>query len=172
MGFRSQRWSPYVVGLCLGILSWVTIYFMDERLGASTSFVRLSGLLIGLFNPDFVQRNAYYAKYLVGSPVFEWQFALLVGVLCGSCLSVRLSASHRIEWVPALWRQRFGPSKLKRLAGAFVGGILLALGARMAGGCTSGHGISGGLQLALSGWVFMGTLFAVGIPAALLIYRR
>jgi uncharacterized membrane protein YedE/YeeE len=50
--------------------------------------------------------------------------------------------------------------------------MILIVGARMAGGCTSGHGISGGLQLAVSSWVFFLSMFASGVLAAMLLYRR
>jgi uncharacterized membrane protein YedE/YeeE len=45
-------------------------------------------------------------------------------------------------------------------------------GARLAGGCTSGHGISGSLQLALSGWVFFASVFVSGILTALLLFGK
>ena len=44
-------------------------------------------------------------------------------------------------------------------------------GARLANGCTSGNGISGGLQLALSGWVFLVVMFPAGILTAFLLFR-
>jgi hypothetical protein len=56
--------------------------------------------------------------------------------------------------------------------GAFAGGVILMFGARLAGGCTSGHGISGSLQLALSGWAFFASVFLSGILTAFLIFGR
>jgi uncharacterized membrane protein YedE/YeeE len=55
---------------------------------------------------------------------------------------------------------------------AFLGGVIIMYGARMAGGCTSGHGISGSLQLAVSSWVFFLTMFAFGIGTALILFRK
>ena len=74
--------------------------------------------------------------------------------------------------VPRLWAERFGSTPAKRFAGAFFGGILLMIGARLAGGCTSGHGISGALQLAVSSWIFLITIFVSGIAAAVVLYGR
>ena len=54
---------------------------------------------------------------------------------------------------------------------AFVGGIIILYGARLAGGCTSGHGISGTLQLAVSSWVFFISMFGTGIATAALMFR-
>jgi len=42
----------------------------------------------------------------------------------------------------------------------------------MAGGCTSGHGISGSLQLALSSWVFFLVMFGFGVLGALFLFRK
>jgi hypothetical protein len=55
---------------------------------------------------------------------------------------------------------------------SLLGGFLIMFGARVAGGCTSGHGISGSLQLALSGWIFFIAVFAGGILAALLLKTK
>ena len=46
------------------------------------------------------------------------------------------------------------------------------VGARLAGGCTSGHGISGSLQLALSGWLFFACVFASGMITARVMFRK
>ena len=48
----------------------------------------------------------------------------------------------------------------------------MLIGSRLAGGCTSSHIISGMSQMAVSGLLFGVAVFASGIPAALLIYRR
>ena len=47
-----------------------------------------------------------------------------------------------------------------RLAGAFAGGALMAIGAAFAGGCTSGQALSGGALLNLGSWAFMMMVFA------------
>ena len=76
------------------------------------------------------------------------------------------------EPVESLWRSRFGASRRKRYLVAFFGGVILMFGARLAGGCTSGHGISGSLQLALSGWVFFASVFVSGILTALMLFGK
>jgi uncharacterized membrane protein YedE/YeeE len=95
---------------------------------------------------------------------------LVLGVFLGALLSSRLSGERADRAVPPLWKRRFGPSAGKRLAWAFAGGLVMMLGARLAGGCTSGHGISGNLQLAVSSLVFTATFFAVGVVTARLLY--
>jgi uncharacterized membrane protein YedE/YeeE len=48
----------------------------------------------------------------------------------------------------------------------------MLFGARLADGCTSGHGISGSLQLAVSSWVFTAVFFATATVTALALYGR
>ena len=74
--------------------------------------------------------------------------------------------------VPGVWRNRFGGSVGKRMVAAFIGGFIILFGARLAGGCTSGHGISGTLQLAVSGWVFFAVMFVTGVTTAKLMFRN
>jgi uncharacterized membrane protein YedE/YeeE len=58
------------------------------------------------------------------------------------------------------------------MLGAVLGGVLVMYGARLAGGCTSGHGISGSLQLAVGSWTFFLVMFAAGAATALAIFRK
>jgi uncharacterized protein len=55
--------------------------------------------------------------------------------------------------------------------GALIGGIFLGFGARWADGCTSGHGISGALQLAVSSWISALAFFVSGILVAHILFR-
>ena len=173
---RRARWSPYLVGALIGVLSWITFATMDKALGTSTTMVRAVGVAERAIAPEHVAENAYFTKYL-GSPEkpkpwFEWQFALVLMMPLGAWLGARLGKDHIQESMPALWEARFGPSKAKRWAFAFLGGAVMLFGARMAGGCTSGHALSGGLQLAASSWIFTAALFGAGIGTAMLLYGK
>ncbi|MFO7902058.1 MAG: YeeE/YedE thiosulfate transporter family protein, partial [Pirellulaceae bacterium] len=72
---------------------------------------------------------------------------------------------------PSTWAAAFGPVISLRLVVAFVGGVLMGVGARWAGGCTSGHGISGSLQLAVSSWIAVACFFIGGVVTAMLVFR-
>jgi len=60
------------------------------------------------------------------------------------------------QWsvIPDGWRERKGSSVLSRLIWSFIAGFLMIIGARLAGGCTSGHFMSGMSQLAISSILF------------------
>ncbi|MFO0574716.1 MAG: YeeE/YedE thiosulfate transporter family protein [Polyangia bacterium] len=51
----------------------------------------------------------------------------------------------------------------------FLGGVLVGLGARMAGGCTSGHGLCGASRLQPGSLVSTASFLAGGIAVALLL---
>jgi uncharacterized membrane protein YedE/YeeE len=166
---EAERWSPYVVGAGIGLLTVVSVLSAGEFLGISTTFVRIAGMAERTIAPAHVAANAYFAK--TGLAI-DWQAMLVVGVFLGALASSLVSGDRRVERVPQLWKERFGPSRAKRYAAAFAGGALVMFGARMAGGCTSGHGISGALQLALSSWVFLVVVFGSGIATAFLLYGK
>ena len=169
-GRRDGRWSPFLVGVGIGVLSWVVFAVVNQPLGISTPISVLSGVCAGpLIGSAEVAGNPYWIKHPFR---LDYSMMFLVGTFLGSLASVLVGRSFRWEAVPTTWRRRFGPGVGKRLLAAFLGGIVIMYGARLAGGCTSGHGISGSLQLAVSSWVFFLTLFASGLLTAFLLFRR
>lgn len=162
------RWSPYVVGIGIGILSWLTFLISKRPIACSTTFAKLSGMIERLFRGDQVEQKPYYQKVRL---VVGWQMMLVLGVVIGSFLSALLSGDLRWQWVPPLWAAAFGSAPLLRVGVALLGGVIIGFGARWAGGCTSGHGISGTLQLAVSSWISAVCFFIGGILTAHLIFR-
>ena len=161
------RWSPYAVGVGIGILSWFTFLISRKPLACSTSFARTSGMIEKLFLGKKVDLKPYYQK--IGLAV-DWQWMLVVGMIIGSLISALLSGDFRWQWVPSLWTTAFGGNPLVRVIVALVGGVCIGFGARWAGGCTSGHGISGTLQLAVSSWISAICFFIGGILTAHIIF--
>jgi len=161
------EWSPYAVGIGIGLLSCVAFLLSDKPIGCSTAFARTSGMLEQLVRGRSVREMAYYRQFL---PEVDWEWMLVLGVVLGSLLSALFSGEFRLEWVPSLWAASYGNDPLTRVLVALAGGICLGFGARWAGGCTSGHGISGTLQLAVSGWLAVAAFFASGALVALLLY--
>jgi hypothetical protein len=95
---------------------------------------------------------------------------LVFGLLIGAALSALLSGDFRLEVVPPLWQGTFGHTIILRVVIAVIGGWLIGFGARWAGGCTSGHGISGALQLVLSSWIAALCFFIGGVVSAMFLY--
>lgn len=167
-----KSWSPYLVGAAIGVLSWFTFWSADHPLGITTAFEHTAALAGQAAAPQLEQSHEYYlAKQREGSPPkIGWEWMLVVGVFVGSLLSAALSGDRTRLKVANLWQWRFGDSVAKRFAAAFLGGAIMMFGARLAQGCTSGHGISGSLQLAVASWTFVAVFFSVGIATALLLF--
>jgi uncharacterized membrane protein YedE/YeeE len=155
-------------------LSWFAFATADRHLAITLQYEHIAALAGKAVVPQVEQTNGYYAARARQelSPNVGWYMMLLVGVFLGALLSSRLSGDRSDMSVPPPWRWRFGGSTAKRFGFAFLGGAVMVFGARVAGGCTSGHGISGTLQLAASSWVFMPLAFAVAVATAFLMYGR
>jgi hypothetical protein len=167
---RKKEWSPYGAGVFLGIIATLSIWIAGQLLGESGSFESLAGLLQQAIYPAGLD-NVYFR--FVMPPGVTWQMWLMLGVFAGALVSALASGDFKIRWIPDVqWSQVFGPSRWKRWAVAFVGGVIVEYGAGIAGGCTSGLAISGGLLLAPSAFLFMAGMFMSGIPTALIMYRR
>ena len=165
---KAARWSPYAAGIGIGILSWLTFLLSDRTIGCSTAFARTSGMIERIFRGDKVLQRPYYQKY---SPTITWDWMLVAGIVVGAFISSQLSRTFEISWLPDLWVQAFGSAPLPRILVALLGGIFMGIGSRWAGGCTSGHGISGTIQFAVSSWVAAICFFIGGIATALFIFR-
>jgi len=168
-------WNPYLGGALVGLLAIASAYATTKwlgktaYLGASTTFVRAAGLAEKTIAAERVSANEYFTKEKVR---VDWQFMLVIGIFLGALASSLLDRSFKLEAVPPLWEQYFGPSIAKRAVAAFLGGAVAMIGARLADGCTSGNGLSGLMQLSLSGFVALAMFFGVGVATAKLVYRR
>jgi uncharacterized membrane protein YedE/YeeE len=171
----AARWNPYLAGALTGILAVlsvaVTTLVIDKGmyLGASTTFVRAAGYVEQVVIPENVDTNEYLKKT---PPRVDWQMMVVTGIFIGALISARLGRSAKLETVPPIWKERFGTSATLRGVGAFIGGMILMFGARLADGCPSGHGLSGNMQLAVSGLLALVFFMVGGIITAHLLYKR
>lgn len=166
--YSTPTWSPYLVGALIGVLSMFTFLFSDKPIGVSSAYAKLSGLIGEVFS----KRHTLSLKYFQdNAPKIDWEVMLLIGVIIGAFLSAWTAGDFTGEWVPRMWAERLGDSVPLRLLASFAGGAIMAFGARMAGGCTSGHGISGALQLSVGSWVALVCFFIGGAAVAALLFR-
>ena len=177
-------------GLLLGAAFLAAVAFV-KPIGVSTQFVIADGIVWHLFSDTVVQKNpesktgytspnpyldksgGKYAKN-IANPV-NYSFVFVIAMVLGAFLSSRLGGprpSAPDRSAPEVWRQRFGDTPTLRYVTVFIAGLLVLFGARLAGGCTSGHMMSGMMQTSLSGYLFAFGAFAAAVPTAVLVYKR
>jgi len=160
-------WSPYIAGAGVGVMSVLSFLLANRPLGCSTAFAKTSGMVEMAVRGEKVKEHPYYRKFV---PNIDGSWMIVVGVVIGAFISSILSGVFALSWVPAMWGNAFGYDAAVRLIAAFAGGVLLGFGARWAGGCTSGHGISGTLQLSVNSMIAAACCFVGGIVVAMIIY--
>ena len=167
--YPGPAWSPYVVGAAIGVLSWLTFYFSDKPIGASSFYAHVSGFIGKLIAPRHTRSLAYFKDK---PPHVGWGFAFVLAIVAGGAIAALTGGEFANEWLPPMWVARFGDSMGLRAAIGFGGGVLMAIGARLSGGCTSGHGISGTLQLNPGSWISAICFFIGGIAVAIPLFNR
>lgn len=148
--------NPYVGGTLLGILLFLAFFITGGGLGASGGLNHVQVAVLKLFNPGHVDRVGYMAEIGGGSraALNSWSVFMLLGTVIGGALSGWLNGRMKVEI-------RKGPriSSSTRLMLAFIGGLIMAYGARMARGCTSGQALTGGAVLSAGSFAFMFAVF-------------
>lgn len=167
--YPGPAWSPYLTGALVGILACLTILVSKQVFGASGGYATLAGMAGRVVAPGKTASLEYFKD---DPPAPNWGLMLLLGLPVGSFLAAWTGGELTGRWLPPLWVAYFGEESFwMRLLVAFAGGTLMAVGARLAGGCTSGHGISGTLQLSLGSWIAVICFFIGGVTTAMLFYR-
>lgn len=170
----ARRWSWVTAGIVLGVWN-LLIFASGNHLGTTTAYAQTTGYLTQFFFPDWLPSSIWTAGTCGGSGALQvgWQWVLVLGVFLGALAGrIIFARGKSAPEVPPMWAERFGNRPARRYMHAFVGGILLLFGARLAGGCTSSHIIGGMSEMAVSGLVFGAAVFAAGIPTALMLYRK
>jgi uncharacterized membrane protein YedE/YeeE len=168
LDYPGPAWSPYLIGAAIGVLCWLTFYISDKPIGASSSYAKLAGFLGQLIAPRHTASLTYFKDK---PPRVGWGFVFVVAIIVGGAIGALTGGEFANQWLPPIWEARFGDSIALRAAVAFPGGMLMAFGARLAGGCTSGHGISGTLQLNLASWITVICFFVAGVAVALTLFN-
>jgi uncharacterized membrane protein YedE/YeeE len=139
---RTQSFvHPVVGGILIGLAQMASVYFAKKPLGASAAYEDVGNMFWG--KKDLGLQNIIFAASIVAG--------------------ARLTMQALPETAVA-----FAQSSDRSVLATIVGGFALIFGARMAGGCTSGHGISGLATFGASSFVTVPFMFAGGILAAML----
>ncbi|MBW2590911.1 MAG: YeeE/YedE family protein [Deltaproteobacteria bacterium] len=171
---KNKTLNPYVAGALIGILLVLSVIVAGKYLGASTTFARGASVIekaVGIDYSKFDYFTTKKGKYGPGS-LPNWQLMYVIGIALGAFIASKLSGTFKAKAVPTMWKKKFGSSSLKRGIVAFIGGAIGLIGARLAGGCPTGHGLSGLSQLSISGFIAL-AFFVIGAAiTARMLYSR
>lgn len=161
---KSTNYNWLYAGIGLAILNAVVFLSVvsNRIIGASTAYPFVADLITG------TTQNSYFSK--IQEPG-KWEVLFLGGAFISGIIISVLRKEFKITIIHSNWERYKGKSKSKRLIWSFIGGFILIIGARMAGGCTSGHILSGGMQLSLSSLVFAFFVFGGLLITGKYFYR-
>ncbi|KND03874.1 uncharacterized protein SPPG_01326 [Spizellomyces punctatus DAOM BR117] len=152
----SLAWSPIAGGALVALLQFPSVTLCGSPIGASGSYMELASRVVAKIDKNWRKNAPVYADFITSNT----GLLFASGVIVGSFLSAYTGGAWPLN------RSLEGSSPIKSV----IGGAMLLFGARMAGGCTSGHGISGIAQLSLASIVTVAAMFAGGIASAFLLY--
>jgi len=153
---KNRYMNPYLAGTLLGLVLLLSMYLSGRGLGASGGLKYCVVSIVGAIDRSHADNSVYYSKYFEneGKPLKNWLTIEIAGVVIGGFISGALSGRLKlqVEKSPKI-------STGRRLAFAFLGGVLFVYGAQLARGCTSGAALSGMAVLSLAGFVTMMAIF-------------
>ncbi len=186
--FSQRQWCWQLSGFALA-LSFLLAVILIKPIGVSTQFVILDGIIWEKVSPGIITEssesksgyassNAYLnksgGKYAKNSAnPLNYSFVFVVAMVAGGLVARLLQRKDQpYLYNPSGISDSLDSLSINRFFRAFLGGIIVLFGARLAGGCTSGHMMSGMMQTSLSGYIFAASAFIAAIPTAIIFYGR
>jgi uncharacterized protein len=159
LGVAPWHWA--LSGALLGLVTLTLLWLTNRRLGISTGFEDLCSL---------VSRAPYFRRAEVAGSG-GWRLWFFAGLVAGGALSAATAHGWQPTWELGLFDAAFGWSEIGKLGWMLLGGVLVGFGTRLAGGCTSGHGIFGMSNLEPASWLTTAAYMSAGILATNVLYR-
>lgn len=172
--------NKWIKGAIILAVSFLISIVLVKPVGVSTQFSVLGGIIQNTFDKDLITENGdgtysstndYYNKSdgklakAIKNPI-NYDFIFVLAIPLGSFIAYKTTKKEELEEENLVCEISENNSFVKQYGPSFVAGFLLLFGARFAGGCTSGHMMSGMMQSSVSGYVFAMVVFAVAIPTA------
>lgn len=148
-------------GAIIAFVTLCLLFVANHRLGISTGFEDVCSLVLP---------NAYFRRGSLLSGR-AWRLPFLAGLAGGGFLSAVTGGGWQPTWDLGMLDAALGLGPVGKLAWMFVGGLLIGFGTRLAGGCTSGHGIFGMSNFELPSVLATLSFMAGGVITTNLLYR-
>ena len=158
-GLAPLNWV--IAGFVIAAVTLALLFIGNRRLGVSTGFEDVCSLVVP---------NSYFRRGAIrqGRP---WRLPFLIGLIAGGFVSAVLSGGWHPIWALGMFDSVIGLGPAGKLAWLFAGGLLIGFGTRLAGGCTSGHGIFGLANLEVPSMITTLSFMGAGIVTTNVVYR-
>lgn len=172
------------------VLAFFLAVLLVKPIGVSTQFNVLSGIVHNSLDSDLISENpenesgyessnSYYNRNegklakRIKHP-FNYDFIFVLSIPLGAYIASKIVNKDKpVEEIKEDDLNNLDSLTMKdesffeKYLSSFISGFLILFGARMAGGCTSGHMMSGIMQGSISGFIFAAAVFMVAIPVSI-----
>jgi len=154
-------WHWAIGGAAIGLFVLALQFLANRSFGISTGFESLCAL---------GSRASYFQRKALQGTV-RWRLWFFGGLLLGGVLSAVAGGGWSPSWDLGRFDQWVSESPWIKTGWMVMGGFLIGFGTRLAGGCTSGHGIFGVATFQKASFVAVASFMAAGILTANIMYR-
>ncbi len=148
-----EHWPFWIGGIAIGVFVLVFLLVEGRLLGVSTGYVDACEAVTD------------------GKARKSWRLPFLAGIIIGGAIAAATGTGLHLTTGMGMADGLMNLPLAGRAVLFTVGGVFVGLGARYAGGCTSGHGIVGVAQLAPSSLISMSAFMAGGFAVTNLLFR-
>jgi len=156
--FFVRPWPWWAGGAVIGLIAPTLYYLANAPLGVSSGYGALLRGLMPNVSPKWF-KTTFKERW-------DWRVFFILGMVLGAFVAARLSGRPALTWSMGYLTTVAGLSSAQIGVMLFAGGFLLAVGARIAGGCTSGHSIHGLATLQVSSLITTVLFLILGAAAA------
>ena len=148
---RHPQLAWYIGGPVLGLCVVACRMLFNGRLGVTGGF------------------SEVIAKLRTGRLEFDWRGWFLIGVVLGGTTYALLAGGPDFTGYGWLTATLHGAWRIAIVPILVVAGVLIGYGAKLAGGCTSGNGLTATSLISPAGLAATATFFATGIVVSFII---
>jgi uncharacterized membrane protein YedE/YeeE len=124
-----QPWPWWVSGTLIGLTVPLLYILAGKAFGISTSLQQIGAMCAPHSKLDYLRKHDRADNL--------WTLIFVVGIAIGAFVASNFLSAEPASLLPDAFKSPAGAAKL------LLGGFLIGFGTRYAGGCTSGHSITG-----------------------------
>lgn len=127
--FIMQPWPWWFSGVIIGLVVPALYILAGKGFGISTSLQQVGSMCTAGRGPEYLRNYDWRAG--------TWTLVFVIGIALGGFIATNILSAQPVQFLPDHYHSLGGATRL------LIGGFLVGFGTRYAGGCTSGHAITG-----------------------------